>query len=152
MKTEERDTSGMDKRSGNGGGPGPDPRHGPGPEIMSAETLVGDDVYNHKNEKVGDIKQIMLDMRSGKVGYAVLAFGGFLGMGEKLFAVPWDALTLDTKNRRFVLNVDKERLKEAPGFDKDHWPNMADQSWEKKIRAYYGTQVRPDSAPSVPTS
>jgi sporulation protein YlmC with PRC-barrel domain len=95
---------------------------------MGADTLVGNDVYNQKNEDLGDIKEIMLDMRSGKVGYAVLSFGGFLGMGEKLFAVPWNALTLDTKNKRFVLNVEKDRLKDAPGFDKDKWPNMADQS------------------------
>jgi len=74
------------------------------------------------------------------VGYAVLSFGGFLGMGEKFFAVPWNALTLDTKNKRFVLNVEKDRLKDAPGFDKDHWPNMADQSWMNEIHAYYGTK------------
>jgi len=73
------------------------------------------------------------------VSYAVLSFGGFLGMGEKLFAVPWNALTLDTKNKRFVLNVEKERLKQAPGFDTDKWPNMADQAWAKEIHSYYGT-------------
>jgi sporulation protein YlmC with PRC-barrel domain len=120
-------------------GAGPDARHGPGPELMGAETLIGNDVYNHKNEDLGDIKEIMLDMRSGKVGYAVLSFGGFLGMGEKLFAVPWNALTLDTKNKRFVLKVEKDRLKGAPGFDKSKWPNMADQSWAKEIHSYYGT-------------
>jgi len=107
---------------------------------MGANTLIGNDVYNHKAEDLGDIKEIMLDMRSGKVGYAVLSFGGFLGMGEKLFAVPWNALTLDTKNKRFVLNVEKDRLKDAPGFDKDKWPNMADQSWAREIHSYYGTK------------
>ena len=112
---------------------------GSDPEVMGADTLVGNDVYNHKDEDLGDIKEIMLDMRSGKVNYAVLSFGGFLGLGDKLFAVPWDALTLDTKNKRFVLNVDKDQLKDAPGFDKDKWPNMADQSWATKIHTYYGT-------------
>lgn len=58
----------------------------------------------------------MLDMRSGRVSYAVLSFGGFLGMGQKLFAVPWEALELDTSEKRFVLNVEKGRLKDAPGF------------------------------------
>jgi len=82
----------------------------------------------------------MLDMRSGKVSYAVLSFGGFLGMGEKLFAVPWGALTLDTENKRFVLNVEKERLKNAPGFDQEKWPNMADQAWSNEIHTYYGTK------------
>jgi len=127
-------------KANTGGGPGPDLRHGPGPDLMGANTLIGNDVYNHKGEDLGGIKEIMLDMRSGKVGYAVLSFGGFLGMGEKLFAVPWYALSLDTKNKRFTLNVEKERLKDAPGFDKDKWPNMADQSWEKAIHAFYGTK------------
>jgi sporulation protein YlmC with PRC-barrel domain len=121
-----------------GGGPGPDMRRGPGPGVMGTRTLLGNDVYNDEGKDLGDIKEIMLDMASGKISYAVLAFGAFLGMGEKLFAVPWDALTLDTERKRFVLNVEKERLKRAPGFDKDKWPNMADQSWANEIHAYYG--------------
>lgn len=141
MNYEDRDTYGMYKGNISGG---PDVRRGPGPELMGANTLVGNDVYNHQGEDLGDIKEIMLDMRSGKVGYAVLSFGGFFGMGEKLFAVPWNALKLDTKNKRFELNVDKDRLKGAPGFDKDKWPNMADQSWEKEIHSYYGTKPYSD--------
>ena len=120
-------------------------RSGPGPHLMGADTLIGNEVYNHKDENLGDIKEIMLDMRSGRVCYAVLSFGGFLGMGEKLFAVPWNALTLDTKNKRFVLNVEKDRLKQAPGFDKDKWPNMADQAWAKEIHSYYGIESGPDA-------
>jgi len=139
MNYEDRDTHGINKAN-TSGGPGPDLRHGPGPELMGANTLVGNNVFNHKGEDLGDIKEIMLDMRSGKVRYAVLSFGGFLGMGEKLFAVPWSALTLDTKNKRFTLNVKEDRLKDAPGFDKDKWPNMADQAWEKAIHDYYGTK------------
>jgi sporulation protein YlmC with PRC-barrel domain len=112
---------------------------GPGPAFMSASTLTGDDVYNLQDEKLGDVKDIMLDMRTGKVAYAVLSFGGFLGMGEKLFAVPWAALKLDTDNKRFTLNADKERLENAPGFDKDSWPDMADPVWANGIHSYYGT-------------
>jgi sporulation protein YlmC with PRC-barrel domain len=139
MNYEERDTYGMYK--GNlVGGSGVIVRQGPGPELMGADTLIGNDVYNLKNEDLGDIKEIMLDMRTGRVSYAVLSFGGFLGMGEKLFAVPWSALKLDTQNKRFTLNVDKERLESAPGFDQDSWPNMADPSWEKSIHDYYGTK------------
>ena len=112
---------------------------GPGPSLMGANTLLGNDVYNADDEDLGDIKEFMLDMATGKVAYAVLSFGGILGMGDKLFAVPWAALKLDTVNKRFVLNVDKTRLESAPGFDKDAWPNMADSSWEKDIHGYYGT-------------
>jgi len=137
MNYEERDTFGMYKA-------GPNVRHGPGPEMMGADTLVGNEVCNHKGEDLGEIKEIMLDMRGGRVAYAVLSFGGFLGMGEKLFAVPWNALILDTKNKRFVLNVEKDRLKDAPGFDKTQWPNMADQSWAREIHSYYGTKPYSD--------
>jgi len=143
MNYEERDTYGMYK--GNLiGGSGVVVRQGPGPELMGANTLIGNDVYNLKNEDLGDIKEIMLDMRTGRVSYAVLSFGGFLGMGEKLFAVPWSALTLDTQNKRFTLNVEKDRLESAPGFDQDSWPNMADPSWAKSIHDYYGTKPYAD--------
>ena len=148
MNYEDRDPLGMYKGS-DGGGPGPDVRRGPGPEMMGADTLVGNDVFNQKDEDLGEIKEIMLDMRSGKVGYAVLSFGGFLGMGEKLFAVPWNALVLDTKKKRFVLNVEKGRLKGAPGFDKNHWPDMADQSWAKQIHSYYRTTPDADEPTAV---
>lgn len=143
----ERDTFGMYKGSNNGGS-GPSPRQGPGPELMGADTLVGNAVYNQKAENLGDIKEIMLDMRSGRIGYAVLSFGGFLGLGEKLFAVPWNALKLDTENKRFVLNVEKDRLDGAPGFDKNHWPDMADPVWAKGIHDYYGTKLYADDSHS----
>ncbi|MEO6291180.1 MAG: PRC-barrel domain-containing protein [Burkholderiaceae bacterium] len=130
----ERDTYGMYKVNGD-----LDPKQGPGPALMGANTLTGNDVYNQNDEKLGDIKEYMLDMRTGRVSYAVLSFGGFLGLGEKLFAVPWNALTLDTMNKRFTLKVDKGRLADAPGFDKDQWPNMADTEWAQGIHTYYGT-------------
>lgn len=147
MNYEERDTLGMYKISDRAG-PGPTARRGPGPEMMGADTLIGNHVFNPQDENLGDIKEIMLDMRSGRVSYAVLSFGGFLGMGQKLFAVPWPALRLDTKHKRFVLNVEKARLKSAPGFDKDQWPDMADQSWAKEIHDYYGTRPHEDEAPA----
>jgi sporulation protein YlmC with PRC-barrel domain len=114
---------------------------GPGPYVMEADTLEGNDVVNAQGEKLGDIKSIMIDVPSGRVAYAVLSSGGFLGIGDKLFAIPWSALTLDADNKCFILNIDKERLKNAPGFDKDHWPSMADQRWATEIHSYY--QRRP---------
>jgi sporulation protein YlmC with PRC-barrel domain len=116
------------------------PGKGPGPEVMSAGTLTGNDVKNSRGENLGDIEAIMLDVPSGRVAYAVLSVGGFLGAGDKLFAVPWRALKLDTDNKCFLLEVEKERLKDAPGFDKDHWPSMADMQWASKVHSYYGTQ------------
>ena len=112
---------------------------GPGPTLMGADTLLGNDVYNADGEDLGDIKEIMIDMRSGEVAYAVLSFGGLLGLGDKLFAVPWEALELDTENKRFTLDIAKETLKQAPGFDKDHWPSMADEVWASGVHRFYGT-------------
>ena len=122
---------------------------GPGPTLMGADTLIGDGVVNAAEEDLGDIKEIMLDMQTGQVAYAVLAFGGFLGVGEKLFAVPWQALHLDTVNKRFVLNVDKDRLKSAPGFDKDAWPDMSDMNWASGIHSFYGTDPNRSGAPTM---
>jgi PRC-barrel domain len=80
-------------------------------------------------------------MSTGTINYAVLSFGGFLGMGDRLFAVPWRALTLDTANKRFTLNASKEQLKNAPGFDKDHWPVMADSTWASGVHNFYGVKT-----------
>ncbi|MGK5064610.1 PRC-barrel domain-containing protein [Janthinobacterium sp. LB3P112] len=117
---------------------------GPGPALMGADTLIGDDVYNHDDEELGDIKEIMLDMRTGQIAYAVLSFGGILGMGDKLFAVPWERLTLDNVNKRFLLNVNKDLLKDAPGFDKNNWPDMGSDAWKQQVDAFYGSGTRYD--------
>ena len=107
--------------------------------VMGASTLTGDKVVNAAGEDLGKIDEIMLDTPTGRVAYAVLSFGGFLGMGDKLFAIPWDQLSLDENNEHFVLNVDRAKLEQAPGFDKDNWPDMADHSWGSKIYSYYGS-------------
>jgi hypothetical protein len=143
MNYEDQDTYGMYKVK-TVATAGPDMQRGPGPGLMGAATLIGNDVYNAEGEDLGDIKEIMLDMSRGEISYAVLSFGSFLGMGSKLFAVPWSALTLDTENKRFTLNVPKDRLERAPGFDRGKWPNMADQSWAKGIHSYYGTTLPAD--------
>jgi sporulation protein YlmC with PRC-barrel domain len=110
---------------------------GPGPEVMAADTLEGDSVMNPAGEELGDIKDIMIDVKSGRVAYAVLSKGGLLGFGDKLFAIPWSALTLDAARKCFILDVSKERMDKAPGFDKDHWPSMADMNWATQIHSYY---------------
>lgn len=112
---------------------------GPGPALMGADTLLGNDVYNKDGEDLGDIKEFMVDMATGKIAYAVLSFGGVLGLGDKLFAVPWAALTLDTENKRFTLDARKDALKDAPGFDKERWPSMSDKTWASGVHKFYGT-------------
>lgn len=113
---------------------------GPGPNIMAANTLDDEKVVNKAGEDLGTVRHIMLDVRRGRIAYAVLSFGGFLGMGDKLFAIPWSALQLDVDNKCFVLDVDKEALKQATGFDKDHWPSMADMNWAEQVHSQYAVQ------------
>jgi len=108
--------------------------------VLSANALIGHKIYNPQGEHLGDIKDVMLDVDLGKVAYSVLSFGGFLGMGDKLFAIPFEAFRLDPSNDRVILNVPKDRLKNAPGFDKDHPPSAADRKWGAKIYEYYGFQ------------
>ena len=113
---------------------------GPGPRLMSADTLQGDEVYNAADEKLGEITDIMIDVPTGRVAYAVMSVGGVLGLGDKLFAVPWSALRLDTERKCFRLDASKEQVENAPGFDKDHWPSMADPAWASEVHGYYGAQ------------
>ena len=82
----------------------------------------------------------MINLANGRIACAVLSFGGFPDMGDKLFAIPWSALTVDTVDKQFILNADKELIKGAPGFGKDHRPNMADHGWAKGVSKYYGTK------------
>jgi hypothetical protein len=110
------------------------------PTVIAADTLTGDKVVNLNKEDLGKIEHLMIDLASGRVAYAVLSFGGFLGMGDKLFAIPWSSLTVDTVEKRFVLNVDKTLLERAPGFDKNNWPNMADRTWGADVYSYYGAK------------
>jgi sporulation protein YlmC with PRC-barrel domain len=114
---------------------------GPGPQLMGAKTLIGEEIINNQSEDLGAIKEIMLDMRTGKVAYAVMSFGGFMGVGDKLFAVPWAALTLDTVNKRFVLDAEIPHLVNAPGFQKDAWPDMNDAAWVNELHSHYGIKA-----------
>ena len=103
-----------------------------------ASKIIGTDVRNTQGEALGDIKELVIDPRTGELSYAVVSFGGVLGMGDKLFAVPWKALQLDSKDYTFVLDVRKERLRNAPGFDPDRWPDMANAQWNTAVHRFYG--------------
>lgn len=107
--------------------------------ILSAGTMNGTSINNPKGESLGDIKDLMIDLTSGRVAYAVVEFGGLLGIGSKLFAVPLMALRQDAPNKCFVLDADKSTMEQADGFDKDHWPDFADRSWQEAVHKHYGT-------------
>jgi sporulation protein YlmC with PRC-barrel domain len=108
---------------------------------IQATSIIGSRVRNQDSENVGKIEDFVIDMETGRIAYAVLSFGGFLGMGDKLFAVPFQSMQFDVEDEEFVLNVNIvniERLKNAPGFDPNHWPKMGEREWGSKIHAYYG--------------
>lgn len=118
-----------------------DERGGPGPELMGADTLLGNEVLGPADRRLGEILEIMIDMRSGRIAYAVLAFDAAGDRREKLFAVPWSALRLDTARRCFGLDVEPERLEQAPGFDPGAWPRMADAEWSRTVHDWYGARA-----------
>lgn len=105
---------------------------------MKSSDLVGKSVENPQNEGLGKIENLAIDPQSGRIIYGVLSYGGILGIGDKLFAIPWSALDLSRNGKEhFVLAVDKDRLKNAEGFDKSNWPNFADERWATDTHKYY---------------
>jgi len=110
----------------------------PARRVVAANKLTGDRVRNSAGENLGKIEDLAIDISTGRIAYAVLSFGGFLNLGNKLFAIPWEALSLNRRDHEFVLNVDRRQLEGAPGFDKEHWPDMADRDWGSQVFAYYG--------------
>jgi sporulation protein YlmC with PRC-barrel domain len=116
--------------------------------VVRAKDLTGLGVYNAANESLGKIEDLVIDPMSGRIRYAVLSFGGILGIGDKYFAVPWHAISFVPKGETnagtrkedyCILDVAKDTLKNAPGFDKDHWPNFADANWSATVDRFYGT-------------
>ncbi len=107
---------------------------------VKASSIIGTDVVNPNGDNLGDIKEVVIDPNTGKVAYAVVAFGGFLTMGEKLFAIPFSSFKYDPTENEYMLDVSKERLEAAPGFDADHWPSMAEEKWNRDVYKYYERQ------------
>ncbi len=109
-------------------------------QILSASTISGTNVKNMENKNIGKIQDLMIDLKNGNVVYAVLSFGGFLGIGDKYFAVPIEALKFSTNDgvREIMIDINKERLENAPGFDKEHWPIEASPEFIQSVYDHYG--------------
>jgi sporulation protein YlmC with PRC-barrel domain len=99
-------------------------------QVSRATKIIGTKVKNPNGENLGDIKDLVIDPQNGQMVYGVVSFGGILGMGDKLFAIPWSALVWNRDKEYYVLNLDKDTLKKAPGFDKKHWPDTSNK-WER---------------------
>lgn len=106
-------------------------------ELVKSDQIINVKVENLAKENLGKIEEIVIDKDSGQICYLVLSFGGIFGIGDKLFAIPWNSVNYNKDEECFFLNVNKDYLKSAPGFDKTNWPNMADEQWAESIRNYY---------------
>jgi sporulation protein YlmC with PRC-barrel domain len=114
--------------------------------ILRVSEVIGTTVENTQGDNLGDIHDVVVDPSDSSIAYAVLAAGGFLGLGEKYFAIPWRAFQMVTDDddktevERMILDADKDRMQNAPGFDKDNWPDMANPEWGQTVHTYYGQQ------------
>jgi hypothetical protein len=94
-------------------------------------------VFNRAGERLGRLHKIVLDVPGGRIAYGVLCREAAVGAGDKLLAIPWQALTPDPENECFVLDVTQDQLEHAPAFDKDHWPPMEDGDWAREVHTFY---------------
>ncbi|MDT3778753.1 PRC-barrel domain-containing protein [Nitrospira sp. MA-1] len=107
-------------------------------DSYKASEQVGKSVKNLQGEDIGLIEELVIGS-DGKVGYAVLSFGGFLDMGDKLFAVPWASLAHPPGQEHLTLDIQSKKLETAPGFNKNDWPDMKDEKWKLMIGEFYST-------------
>ena len=103
---------------------------------IKASSMIGTEVVNLKGDSLGDVKDVVIDPLTGRVAYAVVSFGGFLGMREKLFAIAFSAFVYNVEKNEYVLDISKERLEAAPGFDADSWPSRAEEKWSRDVYKY----------------
>jgi sporulation protein YlmC with PRC-barrel domain len=106
----------------------------PNHQLISSEDVEGTDVYGVDGKKVGEIDHLMIDKISGRVPYAVISFGGFLGLGHSHYPVPWAALKYDPNLGGYITGITEEKLKDAPAFSDDAWSN---RSWEAQVHKHY---------------
>ena len=104
---------------------------------VKTANIIGSKVVNRQNEDLGEIDEVVIDVFNGRIAYLVLSFGGFLGMGEKLYAVPWNALHYDNERQVYVLNMTQGQLEQAPGFEKDAWPEITNERWNRSVHEHY---------------
>ena len=106
--------------------------------LIASNKVEGTAVYNCQDERLGSVYNFMVDKRSGQVEYAVLSFGGFLGIGDSYYPLPWKTLTYNTSMGGYVVDLDKDRLQGAPSFTSSEIPDWRDPSYSRQIDDYYG--------------
>jgi sporulation protein YlmC with PRC-barrel domain len=112
-----------------------------GGRLIAASKVNGTDVYNRTGEKLGSVYDVMLDKRSGKADYAIMSFGGFLGIGDSYHPLPWDQLTYDTNMGGYVVNLDRARLEGAPSYATSDTTAWDDPEYGRRVNDYYGRAI-----------
>ena len=107
----------------------------PNHSLISSEDVEGTNVYGAGDSKIGSIDHLMIDKSSGKVTYAVMSFGGILGMGHSHYPLPWNALKYDTALGGYRTGITENQIKDAPAFSDDSW---GDRTWETRVHQHYG--------------
>lgn len=113
----------------------------PQAHLYRSSKIIGTTLRDAREKKIGNIKDLVLDRERGEIAYAVVSFGGVLGVGRKLHAIPWQALEPSDKGRHYILHADRETISQAPGFDMARWPDMADPAWSGEIDRYWTRMV-----------
>ena len=108
--------------------------------LISSDKVEGTAVYDRAGEKLGSIHTVMIDKVSGRVAYAVMSFGGFLGIGDRYHPLPWDVLDYDTGQGGYVVALDRNLLEEAPTFGTRETPDWSDRRWGQQVHDYYGAR------------
>ena len=106
--------------------------------LISADKVTGTNVYNRQGDKLGSVYDVMLNKLNGQVAYAIMSFGGFLGMGESYHPLPWRALAYDTRLDGYVVDIDRNRLENAPYYEAGSEPDWSDRSYGQRVDSYYG--------------
>lgn len=119
-------------------------------QLRKGSTILGSTVENTQGERLGSIEDIVIDPETNRIVYAVVSFGGFLGLGEKWFAIPLSAMGRSQEEHKFVFDVRKEQLENAPGFNKNKWPQTADREWVSSVYSYYKQPMDWDKNPMDP--
>jgi sporulation protein YlmC with PRC-barrel domain len=110
-------------------------------KLYRSSRIVGANVRDSNDRKIGQIKDLILDGGRGEIAYAVVNFGGVMGVGKKFHAVPWQALNPSDDGNYYILRADRETISQAPGFDKARWPDMTDRKWTGEIDRYWSRMV-----------
>lgn len=107
------------------------------PRVLATSALKGSRVGNFAGEDLGKVDDLVVDVATGRLGYVIVSIGGFLGIGDKLFAVPWELFTVRVEDHQFLLDIEKQMLQDAPSFERSKWPDMSDGAWAEAIRSHY---------------